>query len=238
MHISAKLVDVQSRTFSQPETVLQALGNICYALDRNMLTDVVIKDKNISLFRWTENDGVIKMYGEDKSKIGNVFNTSDSCIIHGVNCLGVMGAGIALQIRNRFPKVFQEYSEYVKQCNLRGISLIGRAQFVEVGIGNYIVNAFTQEKTAKNIGDVAISYSAILNSLMLTAQGCVERGIKSVSMPRIGSDLGGGDWGIVRSIINAVFESVGIEVTVYVLPKEYVSKSNRYLFEISIGTSK
>lgn len=225
MHVSAKLVDVQTRTFNQPESLLQALGQVCYALDNNMLTDVVIKDKNISLFRWKEGDGVIKMYGEDDCKVGNVFNTSDSCILHGVNCLGVMGAGIALQIKNRFPIVHREYQKMVSEFKLRGLPLIGRSQMVEVSPGYFVVNAFTQEKTAKFSGEKAISYSAILNSLMLTAQECVDKGISGISMPKIGSDLGGGDWSIIRSIINAVFESVGVNVTVYILPKEYVKQA-------------
>lgn len=225
MHVSAKLVDVQTRTFNQPETLIQALAQVCYALDNNMITDVVIKDKNISLFRWTNEDGVIKMYGEDDCKIGNVFGTSDNCILHGVNCLGVMGAGIAAQIKRRFPIAFHEYNKMVHFHKTAGIPLIGRAQFVEVTMGHYIVNAFTQEKTAKYSGEKVISYSAILNSLMLTAQECVERGITGISMPKIGSDLGGGDWSIIRSIINAVFESVGVKVTVYVLPKEYLKQA-------------
>lgn len=44
-------------------------------------------------------------------------------------------------------------------------------------------------------------------------------------MPKIGSDLGGGDWNIIRSIINAVFNDSRVEVTVYVLPSTFLKNT-------------
>lgn len=225
MHISAKLNAMEKRSMSQVENPVEAMRQICYAIDNKMATDLVLKDKNISLFRWVEEDGqgkVMKVLGEDKIQVGNVFSTRSRVIVHGVNCLGVMGAGIAAQIRRNFPKAHNEYLKFINEHRIKQESPLGKSQFVDVGCGNYIVNAFTQEKTAKKQGEIAISYSAILTAMEEIKETCYCLGINRIAMPKIGSDLGGGDWNIIRSIINSVFDGSQVEVTVYVLPSAFL----------------
>lgn len=229
MHISAKLNAMEKRTMSQVDSSIEAMRQICYAIDNNMASDLVLKDKNISLFRWVNEGGeskVMKMLGDDKIQVGNVFSTRSRVIVHGVNCMGVMGAGIAAQIRRNFPKAYSEYIKFINECRIKQESPLGKAQFVDVGGGNYIVNAFTQEKTAKKQGDVAISYSAILMCMEEIKETCYCLGIDRIAMPKIGSDLGGGDWNIIRSIINAVFNDSRVEVTVYVLPSAFLKNAS------------
>jgi len=43
---------------------------------------------------------------------GNIFTTQCSTIVNTVNCVGVMGAGIAFEFRLRYPKMFEKYKEY------------------------------------------------------------------------------------------------------------------------------
>jgi O-acetyl-ADP-ribose deacetylase (regulator of RNase III) len=45
---------------------------------------------------------------------GNILETEENVIVQQVNCMGVMGAGLAKQIREKYPKV---YSEYLNYCN-------------------------------------------------------------------------------------------------------------------------
>ena len=44
-----------------------------------------------------------------KLKNGNILESDANIICHQVNCQGVMGAGLALQIRKRYPSAFEEY---------------------------------------------------------------------------------------------------------------------------------
>ena len=46
-------------------------------------------------------------------KTGNLFDSGYHAIGHGVNCRGIMGAGIAVEFKDRFPK---NYQEYVTKC--------------------------------------------------------------------------------------------------------------------------
>ena len=43
---------------------------------------------------------------------GNIFNTSCQTLVNTVNCIGVMGKGIALECKLRFPPMFEKYKEY------------------------------------------------------------------------------------------------------------------------------
>ncbi len=52
-----------------------------------------------------------RLNGENHDEIieGNLFDTDAKFICHQVNCMGKMGSGVALQVRQRFPHVYEEY---------------------------------------------------------------------------------------------------------------------------------
>ena len=52
-------------------------------------------------------------------KIGNIFETKCSTIVNTVNCVGVMGKGIALEFKKRYPEMFLDY---VKRCNMSEVN--------------------------------------------------------------------------------------------------------------------
>ena len=45
---------------------------------------------------------------------GNILNATEDIICQQVNCKGVMGAGLAKQIKEKYPEVFESYSEFYK----------------------------------------------------------------------------------------------------------------------------
>ena len=49
---------------------------------------------------------------------GNIFNTSAQVIVNTVNCVGVMGRGIALECKLRYPEMFKKYKNF---CDLKKI---------------------------------------------------------------------------------------------------------------------
>ena len=54
---------------------------------------------------------------------GNIFSSSCQTIVNTVNCFGVMGAGIALEFRMRYPKMFNEYKKHCDEKLLKVGSL-------------------------------------------------------------------------------------------------------------------
>ena len=47
-------------------------------------------------------------------KTGNIFSTDKQTIVNTINCVGVMGKGIALGFRLRYPEMFERYKDLCK----------------------------------------------------------------------------------------------------------------------------
>lgn len=68
-------------------------------------------------------------------------------ILHQVNCQGVMGAGFAKQIKNKYPLCFNEYKQICKNKNSK--ELLGTIYIYE-GNKDIIVNMFSQDKYGRD----------------------------------------------------------------------------------------
>lgn len=153
---------------------------------------------------------------------GNILDCTENILVHQVNCMGVMGAGLAKQIRNNYPKV---YSEYVKLLNWakeeykRGYSKnkypLGVVQFIEVSSDRIIANLFGQLKYGKD--KQYTDYQALERGLYgvletVTWDNNQYKGY-SVAIPYgIGCGLAGGDWNIVYEIIKKIFNDYGVTI--------------------------
>ena len=138
---------------------------------------------------------------------GNILDTPASVIVHGCNAQGKMNSGVAKLIRQKYPKT---YEEYMNHYNMYGLKL---GEVIPVQCEQkWIVNAITQ-KYYGNGGKRYVDYTAI--------RSCLKRvkvlfyGYKSIATVRLGCGLGGGDWDIVKKIIQEELEE--FEVLVYYL---------------------
>lgn len=128
-------------------------------------------------------------------KKGNLLESTETIIIHQVNCQGKMNSGVAKAIREAYPKVYTDY------LGLEVSSLLlGCVQYVEVD-NKTIVNLFGQDnylpRTVRNT-----SYDALEEGFRK-----IKRDLKgNLAIPKIGCGLGGGDWRIVSAIIETVFD--------------------------------
>ena len=61
---------------------------------------------------------------------GNIFTHESTCIVNPVNCVGVMGKGLALQMKRKFPGMFEKYQNLCKTNSLRP----GKIDFHSTGI--------------------------------------------------------------------------------------------------------
>ena len=139
---------------------------------------------------------------------GNIFDCKEDIIVHQTNCQGVMGHGIALQVKQRYPEVFNCYYGYCKQ-NL-GEDILGTSLICEANDGKYIANLFGQ----LNYGEgLQTDYDRFRKALQEVHDFAKERNL-SVAIPyKIGCGLAHGDWNIVFDIINEVFyDDVKMEI--------------------------
>lgn len=130
---------------------------------------------------------------------GNLFTANPTHILHGCNCQGVMGAGFARQIRQRYPTVFDAYRSY---CAARSPKeLLGDALVCKQD-GVSIINAFTQ-LTCGNLADHRyVSYDAVAKVFELVSIFIPDDSVY-LDMPKICAGLGGANWGVIEAIIKS-----------------------------------
>jgi len=123
--------------------------------------------------------------------------------------MGVMGGGIALQIRNQLPKVYNEYKRLCSNTDPK--QLLGTIQCVEDDFGRVFVNLFGQLNYGrdKQYTDYVALRRGLLNVYNIANQYNV-----SVAIPfNIGCGLAGGDWNEVYKMIEEIFGDY--DVTLY-----------------------
>lgn len=141
---------------------------------------------------------------------GDILQADTEALVNTVNCVGVMGKGLALQFKKAFPANFEEYED---ACEAGEVEL-GKMFVHETGqLTNpkYIINFPTKDhwRSDSRLEDIEEGMDALV--------AVVERlGIKSIAIPPLGCGLGGLDWEDVRECVFTAFEDVSdVEVLLY-----------------------
>jgi O-acetyl-ADP-ribose deacetylase (regulator of RNase III) len=135
-----------------------------------------------------------------------VFNTDTQAIVNTVNCVGVMGAGLALEFKLRYPKM---YTDYVIRCRRQEIR-VGKVTFYKDEDTPYIINFPT-----KNHWKYPSKLEWIEAGLQYFVQEYPKWGITSVAFPKLGCDRGGLDWSIVNILMAKYLEHLS-DLDVYI----------------------
>lgn len=124
-------------------------------------------------------------------------------IAHQTNCCGVMGAGIAKQIKQQLLTA-GEYEKYVNNCKQQGADLMGKTQLLEAPDGRIIANCFAEiSPTGKGVDT---DYDALMHAVAKVRNYAKNSGM-SVGVPGLmGCGLAGGDWKIVRDMLYKLFD--------------------------------
>jgi O-acetyl-ADP-ribose deacetylase (regulator of RNase III) len=141
---------------------------------------------------------------------GDILNADVEALVNTVNCVGIMGRGIALQFKNMFPENFEAYAS---ACALDAMHP-GKMFVFETGqLTNprYIINFPTKRhwKGKSRIEDID-------SGLVALREEIVRRGIRSIAVPPLGSGLGGLDWSAVKPrIVSALAPLQDVDVRIY-----------------------
>src|SRR5882757_898520 len=133
-------------------------------------------------------------------KSGDLLKEETDAIVNTVNCVGIMGKGIALQFKQRWPQNFKAYEAACKRKEIKpGKMFI--YDFGEWGKPRFIINFPTKMHWR---GDSKIEYiEQGLHDLVLQAK---RLGIKSIALPPLGCGNGGLDWDAVRGLVFDAFK--------------------------------
>ena len=143
-------------------------------------------------------------------RTGDILKADAEAIVNTVNCVGIMGRGIALQFKKAFPANFRAYA---RACDVGEVQP-GTMFVYDTGAftnPRYIINFPTKRhwKGKSRIEDIE-------SGLIALAQEVRERGIKSIAIPPLGSGLGGLDWSKVRPRIEAALRDVpNLDLMIY-----------------------
>ena len=118
-------------------------------------------------------------------KNGNIFNTKAGTIVNTINCVGVMGAGIAYEFRLRYPEMFARYVELCSEDNPNKID-IGKLWLYKANDGRQVLNF----PTKKHWRDPS-KMSYIKAGLEKFANTYTSKNIDSVAFPLLGAANGG-----------------------------------------------
>lgn len=143
-------------------------------------------------------------------KKGNMFNEDAEAIINTVNCVGVMGRGIALQFKKLYPDNFKEYQ---KACKLGYVKPGRMFIYANSRLVNpkYIINFPTKRhwKGKSSINDIR-------EGLLALREDIEKLSIKSIVIPPLGCGLGGLNWIEVKSLIDEILGGINnIEIIVF-----------------------
>jgi O-acetyl-ADP-ribose deacetylase (regulator of RNase III) len=134
---------------------------------------------------------------------GNLLKQNDvDAIVNTVNCVGVMGKGIALQFKNKWPENYDAYKAACKAKQVRP----GKMMVFDAGAyaqPHYIINFPTKDHWR---GNSRLEY--IRDGLVDLVAKVQELGIKSLAMPPLGCGNGGLDWADVRPMIEHAFAAL------------------------------
>ncbi len=130
---------------------------------------------------------------------GNILDGPEQFLVQGCNAQGVMGSGLAKQIREDYPKVYVEYRRAYED----GDNFLALGEMVWVDVEDRIIlNAITQQNFGRNPNVVYASYDAIEQVVKTIDEelGSVDSPPR-VAFPLIGCGLANGSWKIVSQII-------------------------------------
>jgi O-acetyl-ADP-ribose deacetylase (regulator of RNase III) len=141
---------------------------------------------------------------------GNILTADAEALVNTVNCVGVMGKGIALQFKKAFPDNFEAYAAACRREEVRP----GRMFVFETGQmfnPRFIINFPTKRHWRGKS-----RYEDIASGLKALVQEVRARKIRSIAVPPLGSGLGGLQWSKVKKMIEAAFEDIPeVQVQLY-----------------------
>jgi len=143
-----------------------------------------------------------------KGDLLDAFDRGEVDIIgHVVNCQSVMGSGIALAIKNRYPNVYKRYLDSFPEALKEGVTkdlMLGHVEVID-GVANmYAQFKYGADKRHLNYGAI----SQCLSSLAMYGDKSYIFGFPY----KMGCDRAGGDWSVVLEMIEYYFNDVRVKI--------------------------
>ena len=141
-----------------------------------------------------------------KILVGDILESKAETLVNTVNCVGVMGKGIALEFKNRFPEM---YADYIERCN-RGEVKPGLPYLYRTLFPPRVVNFPTKDhwKSVSKISDIE-------HGLKYLVAHYKKWGVESLAIPPLGCGNGQLEWRLVGPLIYRYAKQMNVPVEMY-----------------------
>jgi|MTBAKSStandDraft_2_1061841.scaffolds.fasta_scaffold03809_3 O-acetyl-ADP-ribose deacetylase (regulator of RNase III)/uncharacterized protein YwgA len=138
--------------------------------------------------------------------IGDLFESEAQTLVNTINCVGIMGKGIALQFKNRFPDMFKDYAA---RCKLKKVAL-GRPYLYKPLFGKWVLNFPTKDhwRSVATLKDIVAGLEYLLTHYQ-------EWGITSIAIPPLGCGEGQLEWRVVGPTMYRYLAKMDADVFLY-----------------------
>lgn len=139
-------------------------------------------------------------------KVGNLFESQTQTLVNTVNCVGVMGKGVALEFKNRFPDM---YADYLVRCNAHQVKL-GKPYLFRRLVPPWVLNFPTKDhwRSVSRLQD-------IVEGLRYLQAHYREWGIASLAVPPLGCGQGQLEWRVVGPTLYRHLKDLDIPAELY-----------------------
>jgi len=138
-------------------------------------------------------------------KKGNIFTSNCDTVVNTVNCVGVMGAGIALECRLRYPEMYKKYKDL---CH-KDLIQVGKLWIYKTD-KKWILN-FPTKKDWKHSSKIEFIEAGLIKFVRTYK----EKKIKSIAFPILGADKGGLDPEFVIQLMKKHLDPLPINIDIY-----------------------
>lgn len=138
---------------------------------------------------------------------GDIFKSKCEALVNPVNIKGVMGKGLALAFKNKYPAHFENYKRACKSGEMTTEKVLAYQE----KNGPMIICLATKDdwRDSSKIEYVSAGLDDLINQIKAL-------GIRSIAIPKLGCGLGGLDWNKVRPLIVEKMSSLdGLNVEIY-----------------------
>jgi uncharacterized protein YwgA/O-acetyl-ADP-ribose deacetylase (regulator of RNase III) len=139
-------------------------------------------------------------------KIGNLFDSKAQTLVNTVNCVGVMGKGVALEFKNRFPEMYEDYLARCKAGTVR----LGQPYLYRSLIPPWVLNFPTKDhwRSVSRLQDIETGLRYLLAHYQ-------DWGITSLAVPPLGCGHGQLEWRVVGPTLYRYLKRLQIPVELY-----------------------
>ena len=148
---------------------------------------------------------------------GDILNVTKGIIVQQVNCIGVMGAGLAKQIRDKWPDIYDSYKTRIHSTE-NTKELLGKTFFDYVENNLFIASIFGQYYYGHQAKFT--NYTALFNGLNSVAEISATYKTAMYIPKGLGCGLAGGNWDFVEAYIQDLDLFFDKKIEIIIVEKE------------------